>query len=108
MFRLPFLRPLDLLTPALAALLIGCGGGQADVKERSVRSDDTRRFVLASNDAVSSPLFAYAERAYASLFPPGAATQTAPPYTYRYYPATGNYLGLADGHEPVSALSPSR
>lgn len=98
MFHLPaFLAP-SLLALALTVQLAGCGGGQADdATQRAVVADDTRRHALAAGDLSASALFAYAERAYADLFPSGSATQTLPPYTYRYYPATGNYLGLADG-----------
>lgn len=42
-------------------------------------------------------LFNYAEKQYAALFPTHALNQALPPYTYRQYPATGNYLGVASG-----------
>lgn len=41
-------------------------------------------------------LFDWAEQSYSSLFPGHAATQTYSPYVYRYYPTTGNHLGVAD------------
>lgn len=40
-------------------------------------------------------LMDWAEKAYASNFPGHPATQTAAPYAYRYYAATGNYIGVA-------------
>lgn len=79
-----------------AAVLAGCGGGRESTDQQPAATD-VRRHALASGPVDAEALFAYAERAYADLFPPGAGTQTLPPYTYRHYPATGNYLGLADG-----------
>ncbi|MDD2608330.1 MAG: hypothetical protein PHX60_01380 [Giesbergeria sp.] len=40
-----------------------------------------------------SALFDWAETSYSDFFPGHQTDQTLPPYTYRYYPSTGNYLG---------------
>jgi hypothetical protein len=42
-------------------------------------------------------LLDWAERTYPTLFPGPAATQWLAPYQYRYYPATGNHLGVSGG-----------
>jgi serine protease len=39
-------------------------------------------------------LMDFGERSYASLFPGTAATQVSGPFVYRFYPATGLYLGV--------------
>lgn len=43
----------------------------------------------------ASELMNWAERSFAQIFPAGPATQVLTPYTYRYYPQTGHYLGVA-------------
>jgi hypothetical protein len=52
-------------------------------------------------------LMDWAEHAYAQFFPDHQSDQSSGPYVYRYYPATGNYLGVADGQiyvlGPISA-----
>lgn len=40
-------------------------------------------------------LMDWAEKAYAAYFPGHPATQTAAPYTYRFYAGSGNYIGVA-------------
>lgn len=42
-------------------------------------------------------LLDWAERTYSSHFPGPQRTQSSPPYVYRHYPSTGNYVGVADG-----------
>ena len=57
--------------------------------------------------AVLDCLFNWAERAYARFFaPPGAVSQAAPPYYYRYYPGTGNYLGVSSDDNQIWILGP--
>ena len=57
--------------------------------------------------AVSDCLFNWAERAYAQFFaPPGSVSQAAPPYYYRYYPGTGNYLGVSSDDNQIWILGP--
>jgi uncharacterized protein (DUF1800 family) len=45
----------------------------------------------------ASELMDWAEHAYSSYFPGPQTDQTSAPYLYRYYPATGNYLGVSNG-----------
>ncbi len=42
-----------------------------------------------------SALFDWAEASYPAHFPAGPVNQQSPPYTYRYYPSTRNYVGVA-------------
>jgi protocatechuate 3,4-dioxygenase beta subunit len=46
----------------------------------------------------------YAESAYAAWFPGPQANRTGGTFTYRYYPTTGNYLGVSSGR--VYVLGP--
>lgn len=41
-------------------------------------------------------LFDWAERQFPELFPSHETSLQLPPYVYRFYPATGHYLGVAD------------
>lgn len=43
----------------------------------------------------ATALMDWAERTYPNYFPGPQANRQLPPYTYRYYPATGNYLGVS-------------
>jgi tripartite-type tricarboxylate transporter receptor subunit TctC len=56
---------------------------------------------LASSAATRVPsaseLMDWAEQHYATLFPSRQADRLLPPYLYRHYPETGNYLGVTDG-----------
>lgn len=65
-----------------------------------------RRGILAAARVLPSAdvLFDWAERTFPQFFPSHRSTQTAAPYRYRYYPETGNYLGL-DG-ETIMVLGP--
>lgn len=45
----------------------------------------------------ASSLFDWAEQQYPTLFPGHQTNQLSGIYTYRHYPSTGNYVGLADG-----------
>ena len=60
--------------------------------------------VLPANEFGVEALLDWAERTYPGHFPGHAATQWQAPYQYRYYPATGNYVGV-DGSE-VYVLGP--
>lgn len=48
--------------------------------------------------ATASDLLNWAEVHYSQYFPSRQADLTSGPYTYRYYPETGNYLGVADSN----------
>ena len=60
--------------------------------------------VLPANEYGVEALLDWAERSYPGHFPGRAATQWLAPYQYRYYPATGNYVGV-DGSD-VYVLGP--
>lgn len=96
---------LALVTAGVAA----CGGGasQTDSPDESVvfsgaASAPLRRILgapKAANTAAlpsANELMDWAERVYWNFFPDHRATQSELPYLYRFYPATGNYLGVAD------------
>lgn len=52
--------------------------------------------------SLATRFFDFAERSqYKSYFPSGPVTQSAFPFSYRYYSATGVYLGVANGNSPV-------
>ena len=89
----------DLLRPFLAlilcALLSACGpGGDEAVVEPA------RRRALADltpTPVTTTELLDWAEQVYPTLFPGHEANLRFDPYTYRYYPATRNYVGVGDG-----------
>ncbi|WP_395699564.1 hypothetical protein [Aquabacterium sp.] len=53
----------------------------------------SRALAVAVPDAQA--LMDWAEKAYPAYFPGHPATQTAAPYTYRFYAGSGNYIGVA-------------
>ncbi|MES2938423.1 MAG: hypothetical protein V4864_12120 [Pseudomonadota bacterium] len=71
-------------------LLAGCGGGNEG-------TPDTRPALPAQAAVVpdAAALMDWAQAAYPSLFPGAQPTVSAAPFLYRYYPQTGNYLGVA-------------
>lgn len=52
---------------------------------------------MAAAALTATQLFDWAEWAYPALFPSHEADAIADPYQYRFYPATGNHLGVAGG-----------
>lgn len=92
----------------LGALLSACGGGQADAPPAALlrRADARARPDLLADPAPGEPLAApaaldatsfmnWAQAAYPQYFPGSQADLVYAPYTYRFYPQTGNYLGVA-------------
>jgi hypothetical protein len=100
-----WLRWLALLT---AVALSGCGGGEeasqsVDRSASPARTQEARAALssLAPIEATQaapnvSPteFFDWAEKVYPSYFPSHQTDRTLNPYVYRYYPESGNYLGL--------------
>lgn len=98
--------PMFSLVAALVGLG-GCGGGsQADIAltqsaSQSFLADHSpnvrRRGLTASDSTTSdaSALFDWAEVAYPGFFPSKQQNLASEPYVFRYYPETGNYVGLA-------------
>ena len=114
--------PTIALSLAASAALAACGGSAEPGLPQAfseVGPATPRRHVLGLNPpaASSSPpapsdseLMNWAEKAYSQFFPGPQSDQTLAPYTYRYYPATGNYLGTANGrvyiYGPVAGGGP--
>lgn len=65
-----------------------CGAGMLDAGA-AVRA--------AAGISDTDRVFNWAEAVYPQLFPKPSVAGFFSPYTYRYYPATGNYIGVAGG-----------
>ncbi|QTN29968.1 SMP-30/gluconolactonase/LRE family protein [Rhodoferax sp. AJA081-3] len=88
-----FYNPKDVATDRNGNLYV------ADRANHTVRKGSTAQAAVST--ATSDCLFNWAERTYPQYFPaPSAATASFPPYYYRYYPGTANYLATssAQGH----------
>lgn len=113
-----------LLLTAAAAALAACGGGDASDGAEPVavpaafgrpETAQSMRQILAATPPGAAPpaaplpstteLLDWAERAYTEFFPGPQPTLFWAPYTYRFYPATNNHLGVADGR--VYLLGPA-
>lgn len=71
----------------------------------SAPAPNPRRRVLASSRAVDvDALMDWAETTYPEYFPSHKITQAWSPYLYRYYPESGNYVGVAG--DDVVVLGP--
>lgn len=68
-----------------------------------VQSAQARSFIQAVMQSTATlatnadELFAWAERNYPTLFPPGPVTQPLQTFVIRYYPSTDLYLGVSEG-----------
>ncbi len=85
------------------ALAASCGGGAsvADAPQAAVRVASGK--LAAAGDVTPAQAMDWAEANYPSLFPAaGKSAGDAAPYTYRHYPATGNYLGVSTGAADVA------
>ncbi len=97
-------------------LLISVAPGDSlitSVKFNMLATLDAQLFDHVAIDASPVPtsptdcLLNWAETNYVSLFSPaGAATQTLPPYTYRYYKNTNAYVGVSSANNDVYYLGP--
>lgn len=88
----------------LAALLTGCGGGDPARPPASAEQAQARPQALASAAVDVEAFFDWAERTFPDQFSGTSVAGSYPPYRYRYYPRTGNYIGVAG--ETVSILGP--
>lgn len=91
-----------ILALALSALLLGCGPGADDPADPA-----PRRHTLANaspTPVTATELFDWAEQAYPTLFPGHQPNLRFDPYTYRYYAASGNYVGV--GNNSVYLMGP--
>lgn len=97
---------------AVAVAASGCGGGsdggavdaQALRDARPLAAPTERAANLGYTTVTADDLLNWAEQAYPQFFPGRQANQAWAPYIYRYYPSTGNYVGL-DG-DKVFILGP--
>jgi phosphatidylethanolamine-binding protein (PEBP) family uncharacterized protein len=79
----------------LVALALQACSGSADGPP-AARMAATARAASVATVPDATALMNWAEAAYPSLFPgPQPDNTSVAPYTYRYYPQTGNYLGVA-------------
>ncbi|WP_395701622.1 DUF1800 family protein [Aquabacterium sp.] len=97
------------LVGSAALLLAACGGGAGEAPPEAFFATATARtdrsilqVSAAADSGGSSPpvptvteLLDWAEAQYPDLFPGHQGDTTLPPYVYRYYPSTGNYVGVA-------------
>jgi len=94
---------------AAALLLVACGGGtvvgdgspllqfNASSPSSSVLASSAKPVQMATTPTVSAAeLFDWAETNYPQFFPTHQSNQAFDIYTFRYYPSTGNYVGLTN------------
>lgn len=63
--------------------------------------------VLKPANSEADCIFDWAERSYPQYFsPPGASSAVSPPYFYRYYPSTGNYVATSSADSQVWVSGP--
>jgi hypothetical protein len=84
------MRWLGLLALALACA--GCGGGSQEPSSTQPAKAPQR---AAASAPTATDLLNWAENNYRQLFLGHESNQTSGSYTYRYYPGTGNYLGVS-------------
>jgi len=109
------------LALASATLLASCGGGatpadnaQAFGAEMRVRAQAASVSAVAATAASTvSPIdaaeqllnFGEAQAQFKAFFPVQASTQTLSPFRYRFYPASGVYLGVVVEANPTYTLN---
>lgn len=89
------LRRLVLLAGLAATLLAGCGGGHDDRGTAARAAPAAAAATTSATPPDASELMDWAEQRYPTLFPGPQPNRRELAYTYRHYPATGNYLGVA-------------
>ena len=106
MKRVAILEHLKCLPAALGAcLMLACGAGDGEpAAPPGSRPSQAREQPLAVRTPDATALFDWAETAYPQYFPSHRFNQSAPPYVFRYYPETGNYVGLSGS--TVAVLGP--
>ncbi len=97
------------LATMCALLALGsCGGGtQADVAPATASAaapaSAPAKQALAAAALTAAQLMDWAEGRYPDLFPAaGKSENYLAPYTYRYYPLTGNFVGVSTGAADVA------
>lgn len=85
-----------LLLALATVLLVSCGGGdpapEADITPTP--QADAAASAPTLEPYITDQLFVYAEKEYKDLFPGGSVNLFLGPWTYRYYPAVGYYVGI--------------
>ena len=96
---------------AVAAMGAGCGGDDrmapAPSQAAATPARSVRALALTTDPAAVaeiSRLLDWAERQFPELFPTSEINQVFDPYIYRFYPRSGNYLGV-DGRA-IRVLGP--
>ena len=93
-----------LIIALLALTLTACGGGEsvapAGLPTPTQTNNKLEQVAQAGKAAVArtpsaTALMDWAQTAYVQYFPGRKGNVTLPPYLLRYYPETGNYLGVA-------------
>jgi Electron transfer DM13 len=93
-----------------AALLAACGGSEptpTNATQAQAEQAPRARALIAAPPVIPldfNTLFDWAEATYPTLFPGAKPNLKLPPYDYRHYPETGNYVGVAG--EDVYILGP--
>lgn len=87
------------LPPALALslFLVACGGGSKEQQHELPAGAGQPPAVEQAEPLSAEALLNWAETSYTALFPGPQVTQSWDVYQYRYYAATGNTLGVANG-----------
>jgi hypothetical protein len=90
------------LLAMVGAVTMGCGSGSDSEQVPTAVATATPSSVkpLAVRLPDHSALFDWAEFTFPNFFPSHRINAESPPYVYRYYPETGNYVGL-DGDKVV-------
>jgi len=107
-------------TLAAAALLAACGGGDPDLPaqfgdpDTALRRSDLlpiaqplrgqRQAAAAQRLPTPTELLDFAERQYAQFFPSNETNQLSGDVVYRFYPRSGNYVGVSG--DAVLVLGP--
>lgn len=103
----PMASPVQaVLAPSACTPQAVAEGAAQQIDQRCVRASPLMRAHARPQALAAAPaavatltpdqLMDWAERQYPHLFAPAAQpTGIFPPYTYRHYPATGNYIGVA-------------
>lgn len=79
----------------LSVVLIGCGGGGVDPIDRPQNlSAAADPFGGVDKVSATNQLLDFGEKSFPQYFPAQSVTGTYQQYLYRFYPATGIYLGV--------------
>jgi len=86
------------------AIMSSCGGGRPEAMPTERSAQPVARAATTASTPDATHIMDWAESHYPQFFPHHAGDQTGFGYTYRYYPETGNYLGVSGSN--VAVLGP--